>query len=212
MRRILLAALALLMFLPVAQAQAPSSALAAEGLSQKYIATGETQVVPLTLILTVNNVVCTASVPLKVMVTSTATEAKNASAANSTDNRTFGATATPAELTFTIQQGAYGNNAGLPAGKPFQGRQTSTIAVVARNLTSSSAVNVAYKAQFAGYSGTDCRGSGTVGAATNEGTFKVDFSATAPGLPEPTQPLPLPSTLAVFALAVALLIMRRRAA
>jgi hypothetical protein len=211
MRAFFLPLLALFLLVPTVAAQAPSATLAADGLSQKYLAASEVQLAPFTLILNVNNVVCTANVPLKVTVAATVTEA-GAPTGNSSDNRSFSAIPSPAELTYTVPQGAYGNNAGLPAARPFQGRQSATIAVTARNLTNSSSVDVSYVATFAGYSGTDCRGNGALGAAENKGAFKVEFSATEPPLPEPSPELPVPASLVWVALAAALLIMRRRSA
>lgn len=210
MRRVVLALLGVLL-LPAAHAQAPSAGIVVDGLTQKYIAASDTQLVPAEVVFTVSNVVCTTNVPLKVTLASSAT-GPPVDAGENASGRSFSAAASPAEITFTIQQGAYGNNAGLPAARPYQERKTATIAVTARNLTNASTATVDYVARFAGYSGTDCRGSGGLAAVETNGTFRVDFPANAAPLPTPTPELPLPSTLIWLALASALVLTRRRRA
>jgi hypothetical protein len=200
----------LLLLAPTSLAQQPASTLTLAAQTPKGISTDETVLVPVTVSMGLTNIVCTSAASLKVTITSVAKVAAMAAmpGMNHTGNATFSAVASPSDLTFTVPQGAYGNNPGLPAAKPYAQAQTVTIAVKAHNLTHPDNVTVQVAGALPAYAGMECRGSAGIPAANGNVEFKVAYDATT--IPTvPTTKVPLPSGLVVLGLVAAALVTRR---
>ncbi|MBI2077006.1 MAG: hypothetical protein HYT80_01360 [Euryarchaeota archaeon] len=197
--------LVLLLFVPGAQAQAPTSGLRfGDGPEGIVAAAGSAQVLPIVLFLTLSNVACTSSASFRADLSGTATPPANATA-----NATVTVTPGGPFVRFDVPAGAYGNTAGA-AGGPYSGRRETSFTVTADGLANETLVLVQFKANLVLPSGDPCRGTGAIPPAQAMFDAKVVFNATDPAGPPPAPKIPMPVGWLFAAALIAVVTLRRR--
>lgn len=205
--------IALSLLVPVALAQpAPQASLAIDGLpSGSTMTQRTTHLLALNVTFSLSNVVCSGAVAFPVTIIGNGMLEGNGSG-NSTSNATVPVVVTPAQLTFSVPTGAYGNNAGLPAGQPYSGTQSAAVAIESPGLPNVTTVKVSLTATLTPPSGSNCRGASNLPASvTLERDVNIQFNNTAPAVIQSPE-LPIPWGVAPLAVLVAVAFMRRRAA
>lgn len=206
MRALLAAGCLLLLFLPGAAAQAPTSSLRfAETPTGVVESKNATQVVPAVLILTLSNVFCSSTATFRADLAGAASPQGNASA-----NATVTAIPGTPFVRFDVPAGAYGTTAAAPAGAPYSGRREVSFTVTADGFANETLVGVKLQAAMAPPSGDTCRGTGGIPSAQASADVTIKFAATDPVPPPPGPELPLPAGLVFLAIALAVVTLRRR--
>lgn len=208
--RLLLLAFVLLL-LPTAAAQGPTTALELHGGPEKdVVSTRGVAIVSLNVTLQVANVVCTGSGNFAVDVIGSAAQEIDSADENATEGNAT-VHVTPGSLNFPIGAGAYGSNPGLPAGQPYESTQSIAVAVESAGLPNETVYVVDVQAKLRPASAPNCRGTGAAPEAVGMASFVVRFNET--GNVVPTSPeLPVPWFVAPLAALFAVLVVRRRSA
>ncbi|HEX9816183.1 MAG TPA: hypothetical protein VGB18_04320 [Candidatus Thermoplasmatota archaeon] len=195
----------LLVMLPLAAAQGPTSTLEIHGgPTSDVVSTRGVAIVSFNVTLRISNVVCSGSSTFSVDVVGSSEQRvaegdENATQGNATVH------VTPASLSFPVSAGPYGSNPGLPAAQPYQATQSIAVAVESAGLPNETVYDVTVEATLRPASAPNCRGTASAPEATSNDNFVVRFNetdalvATSPELATPWFLVPVAAVVAVVA-------------